>query len=522
MSKKSPVVIRDPVVIIRGEGAKPVIDYQRCLESMGISFRTHRYRGKQYSMDNGNTWNNVTDEIDAISYAKIQDQCAFSVKTGNKKKIIPVSIAKGDRQTAIDALFASNAFSPLEDWFKRLKKALKLSINPIEAVFTPNFSSDIEGSFSPEELSQYCLDFCLLIGKGIYLRTTATGTPRASFQFLPIVVGPQGCGKGTWVRGLIPNHLRKELTGDCLNLSSGQVDLLESCQRCAVIECSELAGFARREVNFLKSFIAGENVSGRKAFGRYHVTYEKHHIIISTTNDAEFLAKDPTGQRRYPIMPVDFYKGWTSINVKNNMLNVLDDLMVEYWGYIKHLVEDLGEDASYEHWAESSIKIRKSLCGYHERRNYKLEIALDNLLLDQNAQSEAKDIRPITSEEWIYGLPFDAPTSANNVRSIMGLLPISITSFYTRDLIIKIAKEKGWRKTNNRIRIGNSRRYLYKPPTFATLSDLKDMIIPDNIDKKKTVKEGVDEKEMTDENSPSEDEDFLDNNLFGTQDLTTD
>ena len=449
---------------------EPLIEYRKCLDATGISFRSHLYREDQFTIDSGENWHNMTNKTESKIFDLIQRTCYFHNENTQsaKERFKAVTTSDGNRHAVMNCLLEENVYSPFDDWLITVEpkdldgfseKPDQHPANLITKVFRPDFDPDLMAYYGKDAVARFCLDWVTLVGKGLYLRTRKRGTPEASFHFLPTIVGDQGCGKSTFVRGLMPEHLRKLLVGDGLNFSASVADLLMACQKFALVECDELGGFKRKEVNELKSFISSENRSIRPAYGRRQVIVDRHHIVIATVNDLDFLAIDPSGQRRYPIVVVTFKDGWDEHDVKNHMLKIMEKHHADFWGYIKYLVEFKKELASYEHWSPTSRKIREQLCDIHERQPHSVERALFNLV---NASEPTRDAGVLSDIQRKQGIPFDAPLDAN-IQTIMSSLPVDVVNKYSSMLISKTMRKMGW-KNGERITIGNVRRYLKIPP----------------------------------------------------------
>lgn len=469
-------------VIERGVIVTPANDYLKCLEALGIKFQNDLYRGIRYSIDNGKTWSSPDEYTNESLYITVQQNCVFlHTPTGKYKGVV---VSASDRNAAISYLAKTNLTSPLEDWFSSLETVDKPYYADIiiSAVFDPDFSSELRehikrrlGLSSDDEVNEaikrYCYDFCCLVGKGVYLRTMKRGTPWASFQFMPTLVGAQGCGKGTWIRGLLPEEF-SELIGDGFNLNSSSGDLLENCQKHAIMECAELEGYHKKEISAFKAFVGGEKTSARKVYGRTFKTYHRHFVIICTTNDNEFLAKDPTGTRRWVVMPVGFKtiggKEWTKEDVKNKMLRTMRRSLTSFWGYIKYLVEIRKEDASYESWSAHSLKIREILCEAYERYPHELQKMLLALLTPK--KDEYDKTEKLNRHELVSGILLDTPPSSTD-RSIITLLPRNL---YSKDMIAKVMKDQGWTK-GKRVTTGKVKRYLYHPPKLSKHPTVEDV-----------------------------------------------
>jgi predicted P-loop ATPase len=70
------------------------------------------------------------------------------------------------------------------------------------------------------------------------------------------------------------------------------------------IEWAELeALFRRKDISTVKAFITTAYDNIRPPYGRQTATYHRRSIIVGTTNEDDFL-RDPTGNRRFWVIPV--------------------------------------------------------------------------------------------------------------------------------------------------------------------------------------------------------------------------
>lgn len=132
---------------------------------------------------------------------------------------------------------------------------------------------------------------------------------RAGLKFDQVLtlVGPQGCGKSTFV-----SKLGGDWFSDTLPTVQGK-EAYESIQGVWIMEMGELAALKKAEVEPIKQFISKVEDRFRPAYGRKVETFKRQTIFIGTTNNLRFL-KDNSGNRRF--FPVD---------VKRGRLNVFGD-----------------------------------------------------------------------------------------------------------------------------------------------------------------------------------------------------
>ena len=101
---------------------------------------------------------------------------------------------------------------------------------------------------------------------------------------LPLLVGPQGCGKSTWCRNLLPPSLRMYYT-DSIDFSNKR-DAELMLTRFALINIDEFDSVSSAYQSFLKNVLQKPVVNARYA------------SFIATCNNYDLLT-DPTGSRRF-------------------------------------------------------------------------------------------------------------------------------------------------------------------------------------------------------------------------------
>ena len=115
-------------------------------------------------------------------------------------------------------------------------------------------------------------------------------------ECVPTFIGAQGCGKTTFVRRLLPPHLR-EYYLDHLNLSN-KFDKEMALTNNLFVNLDELDAIRPSQQSSLKQTLSVSKVNGRPIFGRTQEDRPRYASFVATTNNRHPL-KDGTGSRRY-------------------------------------------------------------------------------------------------------------------------------------------------------------------------------------------------------------------------------
>lgn len=131
-----------------------------------------------------------------------------------------------------------------------------------------------------------------VIRKALVAAITRIYEPGAKFDTMPILVGPQGIGKSTFI-----NKIGKDWYSDSVTDFVGK-DSYELLQNNWLIEIPELNGFSRYEMNQIKHFLSKQVDEYRAPYQRRKESHPRQCIFFGTTNDEVFL-RDKTGNRRF-------------------------------------------------------------------------------------------------------------------------------------------------------------------------------------------------------------------------------
>lgn len=177
--------------------------------------------------------------------------------------------------------FERNKFHPIIDYLEALKWDGKCRV---ETLFCDYFGA--EDTEYMRSLTRKVL--CAAIAR-VY-------KPGTKFDSMPVIVGPQGLYKSTFV-----HKLAKDWFSDTFMGVQGK-EAFEQLQGAWIIEVAELSAFKHAEIESIKHFLSKCEDTYRPAYGRVVETFKRQCILIGTNNKDEFL-NDSTGNRRF--LPID-------------------------------------------------------------------------------------------------------------------------------------------------------------------------------------------------------------------------
>lgn len=159
-----------------------------------------------------------------------------------------------------------------------------------------------------------------VIRKSLVAAVARAMEPGVKWDYMPILAGPQGIGKSTFLQ-----LLGKDWFSDSLQSFEGK-DASEMIQGTWINEIGELTVLTRSETNAVKQFLSKKEDIFREAYGRKTGRFPRRCIFFGTSNDMEFL-KDKTGNRRF--WPVDLYTVIPVKSVFNDLPSEIDQLWAE-------------------------------------------------------------------------------------------------------------------------------------------------------------------------------------------------
>jgi hypothetical protein len=199
--------------------------------------------------------------------------------------------ARGNLQGLLEALSSGNSYHPLLDW---------ISAKPWDGV---DRITELCNTLTVRDRKWRDVIIRRWLVQGIAAWSNwQQHTPRALPHVL-VFCGPQGCGKTSWFRALLPEG--QVQTEAALHLDSMRADdqkrkVLSS----PIVELGELeTTFGRSEIGALKAFLSSTTDRYRMPYDRDVTLRTRCTIFGASVNDPEFLL-DPSGARRFWVAEV--------------------------------------------------------------------------------------------------------------------------------------------------------------------------------------------------------------------------
>ena len=120
-------------------------------------------------------------------------------------------------------------------------------------------------------------------------------------EVVPTLIGAQGCGKTTFFRRLLPQHLQQYFL-DHLNLSN-KFDKEMALTNNLLVNLDELDAIRPSQHAALKQTLSKNKVNGRPIYGTSQEDRPRYASFVSSTNNRHPLT-DATGSRRYICMTI--------------------------------------------------------------------------------------------------------------------------------------------------------------------------------------------------------------------------
>ena len=120
---------------------------------------------------------------------------------------------------------------------------------------------------------------------------------------VPLLIGPQGCGKSTFGQLLLPPELREAGYRELVDFTS-KADAERLLTSALLINLDEFNQISEKiQQGFLKNLIQKSSVKGRRPYSSVMQNMPRYASFIATTNMADVLS-DPSGSRRFIVADI--------------------------------------------------------------------------------------------------------------------------------------------------------------------------------------------------------------------------
>ena len=374
---------------------RPILDFLACLKIAGVQLKKNLLGDVREIKVGSDPWRDFVTADDGFIHARLQTRVKLinsgksnSGKSDNDNKPYPATFPTTVRKEAYDAHFTTNCYHPVRDYFDSLPRKPDTDVARVLLHLFKIDSDDELDLFPQKHIDGYGEYWLVSLVLGIISRTYQPG---AVYDLIPILRGEFGCGKSLLTKLLLPPKLHAFM--DKLDLSQDHREIIMRCQQASLVEASELAGNRRKDSQDFKAFVSATNEMIRMPYDKHPIRIFRNFVIVGTTNDKEFLANDPTGDRRTLILPVGKYDANATENdVYQYIKNWLTTNRDKLFSHCLHLYQQ-GRRGLLGEFPQEQKDIRTFLASSAKRRNYELMWALDTQVMPYTDGKSLKDIR---------------------------------------------------------------------------------------------------------------------------------
>jgi predicted P-loop ATPase len=119
---------------------------------------------------------------------------------------------------------------------------------------------------------------------------------------VPLLIGPQGCGKSSFCRILLPPELR-DYYNESINFKN-EADLNLGLSSFALLNLDEFDRVTKRQQVVLKYLVSTAEVKYRPPYGKAYQSRRRYASFVATTNEAHPLV-DNSGSRRFVCVNIN-------------------------------------------------------------------------------------------------------------------------------------------------------------------------------------------------------------------------
>ena len=217
-------------------------------------------------------------------------------------------------------------------------------------------------------------------------------------EVVPTLIGAQGCGKTTFFKRLLPQHLRQYFL-DHLNLSN-KFDKEMALTNNLMVCLDELEAIRPSQHASLKQTLSKSKVNGRPIYGCTQEDRARYASFVATTNNPHPLS-DATGSRRYICIEIP----------KGMFIDNSGEIDYEQL-YAQILHELIDEKAPYWFNNDEVARIQQLNQGYMEQKDI-----VEIIKVCFRKPEEGEQVKSMNTTELLGHIQSKFPTLSNNMST---------------------------------------------------------------------------------------------------------
>ena len=304
---------------------------EKALQELGYEYR-YNLRAQHFEVRfyEDRTWLEINDRKDATLREVIAERFAFPASKKQQQKETgqaqtAAHFGRVSWQDSINALADRSEVDPFAEWLAELPQWDQ----------RPRLTGWLRMVFDIEESEPGTAEHSLVswASRTLLLGPIARAfMPGYKLDEMVVLIGPQGCGKSTAIRWLLPPDERDEWFDDGLHLAALRKEQAEALQGVVYLEAAEMAGGGRAELESLKAFLSRTNDRARLAYRHNPESLPRRAVIVGTSNDRQPLPNDPSGNRRFVPVVVRALPGGAGA-----VREYLDEHRVQLWAEARYI-----------------------------------------------------------------------------------------------------------------------------------------------------------------------------------------
>jgi putative DNA primase/helicase len=168
--------------------------------------------------------------------------------------------------------------------------------------------------------------------------------------------GPQGVGKTSWLRSLVPDEQLCEMTVKLdHHMDGGNKDSIIAAVTHWLVEIGELDSSFKKDVSRLKGFLTSDCDKLRRPYARTESEYQRRTVFFASVNQSDFLV-DMTGNSRWWTIPVTEINYQHDVNMQQLFAQLAEDFGNGKQWWLTRKEEALLDSCNREHHRVSVIR----------------------------------------------------------------------------------------------------------------------------------------------------------------------